>query len=142
MGLRFWVSLRASGLHDLVYTGCATVPHALLMTLCERWHAETSSFHLLVGEMTITLDDVACLMHLPIEGRMLSHAKKVSRADGVDLMVRHLCVTQAVAVNEEYGAYIKVGVTYRSLLDKVGFDDVTWRSYEGHREIQDFEEIF
>jgi len=34
------------------------------------------------------------------------------------------------------------GVTYRSLLDKVGFYDVTWRPYEEHREIQDFEEIF
>ena len=33
-------------------------------------------------------------------------------------------------------------MTYRSLPDKVGFDDVTWRLYEEHREIQDFEEIF
>jgi len=105
----FCGSLRASGLHDLVYTGYAIVPHALLMTLWERLHAEASSFHLPVGEMTITLDHVACLMHLLIEGRMLSHPKKVSRFDGVDLMVRHLGVTQVVVVancNEEYGAYI------------------------------------
>ena len=34
------------------------------------------------------------------------------------------------------------GLTYRSLLDIVEFDDVTWRSYKEHREIQDFEEIF
>jgi hypothetical protein len=34
------------------------------------------------------------------------------------------------------------GLTYHSLLDILGFDDVTWRSYEEHREIQDFEEIF
>ena len=34
------------------------------------------------------------------------------------------------------------GATYRSLLDKVGFDDVTWRPYEELREIQHFEEIF
>ena len=45
----FWGPLKASGLHDLVYTGYATVPHALLMTLYERWHAEISSFHLPVG---------------------------------------------------------------------------------------------
>ena len=32
-------------------------------------------------------------------------------------------------------------MTYCSLLDKLGFDDVTWRSYEKHSEIQDFEEI-
>ncbi|RHN63142.1 hypothetical protein MtrunA17_Chr4g0055091 [Medicago truncatula] len=33
------------------------------------------------------------------------------------------------------------GLTYRSLRDKLGFDDVTQRSYREHREIQDFEEI-
>ena len=34
------------------------------------------------------------------------------------------------------------GVTYRSLLDRVQFDDVCWRSYEEHRGIQGFEEVF
>jgi len=34
----------------------------------ERWHKETSRFHLPVGEVTITLDDVASLLHLPIIG--------------------------------------------------------------------------
>jgi len=74
----FWGSLRESRLHDLVYLGYATMPHALLMTLCERWHTETSSFHMVLGEMTVTLYDVAYLMNLPIEGRMLSHPKKMS----------------------------------------------------------------
>jgi len=84
------------------------VPHALLMTLCERWHIETSNFHLPVREMTITLDDVSCL-HLPIEGIMLSHPKKVSQADEVELMLRHLGVTHAEAVKNckgEFSAYI------------------------------------
>ena len=40
----------------------------LVSTFAERWHKETSSFHLLVGEVTITLDDVASLQHLPITG--------------------------------------------------------------------------
>jgi len=34
----------------------------------EHLHKETSSFHLLVREVTITLDDVASLLHLPIIG--------------------------------------------------------------------------
>jgi len=38
----------------------------LCLLLGERWHKETSSFQLPVGEVTITLDDVASLMHLPI----------------------------------------------------------------------------
>jgi len=80
-----------------------------MMTLCEWWHPETNNFHMVLGEMTVTLDDVACLMHLPIEGRMLSHPKKMSRTEGVVLMLRHLGVSQADAVkncSEEYGGYI------------------------------------
>ncbi|KAH1222257.1 Protein MAIN-LIKE 1 [Glycine max] len=34
----------------------------------EKWHKETSSFHPPVGELTITLDDVASLLHLSIIG--------------------------------------------------------------------------
>ena len=34
------------------------------------------------------------------------------------------------------------GVTYRSLLDHLQFDDVCWRPYEEHRKIQGFEEVF
>ena len=41
---------------------------ALLAGLVERWRPETHSFHLPVGEMTITLQDVSCLWALPIMG--------------------------------------------------------------------------
>ncbi|XP_078165268.1 serine/threonine-protein phosphatase 7 long form homolog [Carex rostrata] len=41
---------------------------ALLAGLVERWRPETHSFHLPVGEMTITLQDVSCLWALPIVG--------------------------------------------------------------------------
>jgi len=105
----FWNPLRESGLHDLVYLGYATVPHALLMTLCERWHPVTNTFHMPLGEMTVTLDDVACLTHLQIEGRMLSHGKKMLRHEACALLVRHLGVSQMEAekiCGTEYGGYI------------------------------------
>jgi len=53
--------------------------------------------------MTITLDDVACLLYIPIEGIMLSHPKKVSQALGVQLMVTHLGVTQVDAATRLQG---------------------------------------
>jgi hypothetical protein len=28
----------------------------------ERWHEKTSSFHMLAGEIIVTLDDVSCLL--------------------------------------------------------------------------------
>ncbi|GAU47881.1 hypothetical protein TSUD_404530 [Trifolium subterraneum] len=40
----------------------------LLSAFTERWHAETSSFHIPFGEMTITLDDVPCLLHILVRG--------------------------------------------------------------------------
>jgi len=57
--------------------------------------------------MTITLDEIACLLHLPIKGIMLSHPKKASQAYEVEIILAHLGVTQTVAVKnckDEYGA--------------------------------------
>ena len=58
----------SSGLGSLI--GCSLDPadKGLMSAFVERWHRETSSFHLPVGEMTITLDDVSSLLHLPITG--------------------------------------------------------------------------
>ena len=44
----------------------------VISAFVERWHKETSSFHLSVGELTITLDDVVSLLHLPIIGAFRS----------------------------------------------------------------------
>lgn len=41
---------------------------ALIAALVERWRRETNTFHLPVGEMTITLEDVALLLGLAIDG--------------------------------------------------------------------------
>ncbi|KAG2390276.1 Protein MAIN-LIKE 1 [Vigna angularis] len=42
----------------------------LLLGFIERWHFETSSFLLPVGVMSITLDDVSTLLHLPVMGQL------------------------------------------------------------------------
>ncbi|XP_052723740.1 uncharacterized protein LOC128193700 [Vigna angularis] len=42
------------------------VDKGLLLGFIERWHFETSSFHLPIGEMSITLDNVSTLLHLPV----------------------------------------------------------------------------
>ena len=44
------------------------VDPSLLGGLMERWRPETHTFHLPVGEMTVTLQDVSCLWGLPIRG--------------------------------------------------------------------------
>src|ERR1051325_4127860 len=63
--------LRLTGLKDLNLSGYSLVNWAMINTFIERWHYETSLFHLPHGEMTITLDDVACLLHFPIRWAFL-----------------------------------------------------------------------
>ncbi|XP_017613583.1 protein MAIN-LIKE 1-like [Gossypium arboreum] len=40
----------------------------LISALVERWHLETHTFHLPCGECTVTLEDVALQLGLPIDG--------------------------------------------------------------------------
>ena len=42
---------------------------SLLTALVERWRPETHTFHFPCGEMTLTLQDVAYLLGLPIAGQ-------------------------------------------------------------------------
>ena len=65
------------------------INHGLICAFLERWHEETSSSHLPFGEMTITLDDVACFLHLLIYGILLSHGS-ISRDEAVELMETYL----------------------------------------------------
>lgn len=67
-----WFGLASrSGLTELLDISFAGVDHALIHVFLERWHPETSSFHLPWGEMTITLHDVAVIMGLRIDGEAL-----------------------------------------------------------------------
>ncbi|KAE8771315.1 hypothetical protein D1007_56838 [Hordeum vulgare] len=43
-----------------------------LTALTDRWRPETHSFHLPLGEMSISLEDIAMISGLPIEGRALT----------------------------------------------------------------------
>jgi len=67
----FWEPVDRSGLRPLLLTGYDNISHRLVCAMTERWHQETSSFHLPVGEMTITLDDVASLQDIPVAGRLI-----------------------------------------------------------------------
>lgn len=57
------------GLHGVSRLGSVRIDHALVTALVERWRQETHTFHLPVGEATITLQDVAILLGLRIDGR-------------------------------------------------------------------------
>ncbi|KAJ1440386.1 Aminotransferase-like, plant mobile domain [Sesbania bispinosa] len=99
-----------SGLGPLIEGTHSMVDRSLISTFTDRWHRETSSFHLLVGEMTITLDDVSTLLHLPVTGRLFS-LPAFSREDAKQLLVSALQVSPADAISETEitrGAYVRL----------------------------------
>ncbi|KAH1216995.1 Protein MAIN-LIKE 1 [Glycine max] len=69
-----------------------TGDRGILSTFVERWHQETSSFHLPVGELTITLDDASSRLHLPVMGDL--HAfEPLHVDDAVQMLVDLLMVS-------------------------------------------------
>nr|XP_004516038.1 protein MAINTENANCE OF MERISTEMS-like [Cicer arietinum] len=62
--------IQESGLMHLS-SGYLTMADAgLISAFVGRWHREINSFHLPFGEMTITLDDVATLLHISPHGKI------------------------------------------------------------------------
>lgn len=78
---------------DLCKNGYVTVNNKMLNVYVERLHTETSSFHLPLGEMSITLDDVSCLLHLSIRGKLLDHGR-ISKDEALKLIVDYPGVDQ------------------------------------------------
>ena len=56
------------GFYDIYRLGHIEIDWPLITSLVERWRLETHTFHVSVGEMTITLQDVTILLGLRIHG--------------------------------------------------------------------------
>ncbi|XP_028227071.1 protein MAIN-LIKE 1-like [Glycine soja] len=100
----------ASGLSPLIMCSLDTGDRRLMSTFVEYWHKETSRFHLPVGEVTITLDDVTSLLHLPIIG-VLHSFELLHVDDVVDMLVELLEVSIAEARVEKiqcHGSYVRL----------------------------------
>ncbi|KAL5147412.1 Protein MAIN-LIKE 1 [Glycine soja] len=101
----------ATGLSPLIDCSVITDDPGLISAFVERWHGETSTFHLPVGELTITLDDVSSLLHLPITGALHSfHA--LSTEEARFLLTELLEVSSEEARAETTltrGAYVRLG---------------------------------
>ncbi|XP_058732565.1 protein MAIN-LIKE 1-like [Vicia villosa] len=69
------------------------------MAFAERWNPETSSFHLSRGEVTITLDDVACLLRITIRGTLLGHSR-LTEEEVSELLIKELGANPEDALEE------------------------------------------
>ncbi|XP_068466603.1 protein MAIN-LIKE 1-like [Phaseolus vulgaris] len=95
---RIQAAVELSGLGGL-HASYESLDRGLMCAFVERWHAETNNFHLPVGEMTITLDDVSNLLHLPIVGHFYTQETLDSDSTN-DLLVESLRVDRALASEE------------------------------------------
>ncbi|XP_058775786.1 serine/threonine-protein phosphatase 7 long form homolog [Vicia villosa] len=117
-----------SRLKDLTLCRYTTVNHGMINVTVERWHHETSSFHLPYGEMSITLDDVVCLLHLPTRGRFLDH-ERCDKEEALKLLVYKLGVDPDAVMTEmdkTRGSHVRY-----SWLKKV-FDDELLLAQQTH----------
>jgi len=90
-----------TGLSPLIVCSIDTGDRGLLSSFVERWHWETSSFHLPVEKVMITLDDVSSLLHLPVVGDL--HAFQPLHVDDAVQMLVDLLTVSTEAARAETG---------------------------------------
>ena len=121
--------IAATGLDPLIRCSVITTDPGLISAFVERWHRETSSFHLPVGEVTITLDDVSSLLHIPITGALHSFESLVT-SDAVALLMRiqlrHVRQVGLMFGYPGFGTCTRVGVGPGSGLLQLGRASFIW----------------
>ncbi|KAH1209363.1 Protein MAIN-LIKE 1 [Glycine max] len=99
-----------TGLSPLIACSVDTGDRGLLSSFVERWHWETSNFHLPVEELTITLDDVSSLLHLPVVGDL--HDFQPLHVDDAVQMLMDLLMVSAESARAETtqcrGPYVRL----------------------------------
>ena len=64
----------------------------VVLAFVERWYPKANTFHMSFGEMTITLDDVSCLLGILVIGQAVSIPQKLSLDVAVALVSEQLRV--------------------------------------------------
>ncbi|XP_070015259.1 protein MAIN-LIKE 1-like [Nicotiana sylvestris] len=77
------------GFYRIFEIGRLQLDRSLITTLIERWRPETHTFHLPIGEATITLQDVEALYVMPADGLPVAlpqGMRSMSRGQYLDLL--------------------------------------------------------
>src|ERR1044072_9102740 len=102
-------ALKDSGLEPFLNCNPPIVSQTIVTAFVERWHPETSSFHMPFGEMSILLEVVANLLHIPVHGKLFT-LPNLTRDEAVPVLCDQLGVTQEEAIKEIHscrGLYVR-----------------------------------
>ncbi|XP_019418548.1 PREDICTED: serine/threonine-protein phosphatase 7 long form homolog [Lupinus angustifolius] len=64
--------IRNTAFGHILDIGKIKINNHLITRLVERWRPETHTFHLPIGECTITLEDIAYQLGLPVNGAVVT----------------------------------------------------------------------
>ena len=94
------------GLHNVASIGKMKIHHGIIWALVERWRPETNTFHFNFGEATITLEDVAYIYGLPINGRLVT-GRTIARVEEMRALCHELLGRVRNQAMDCMGAQIK-----------------------------------
>lgn len=94
------------GLHNVASIGKMKIHHGIIWALVERWRPETNTFHFNFGEATITLEDVAYIYGLPIDGRLVT-GRTIARVEEMRALCHELLGRVPNQAMDCMGAQIK-----------------------------------
>nr|XP_016514899.1 PREDICTED: serine/threonine-protein phosphatase 7 long form homolog [Nicotiana tabacum] len=77
--------LQDMGFYKIVEIGQLQLDWSLITALIERWRLETHTFHLPIGEATITLQDVEVLYGLPVDGQPVALTNAIREYTGLHM---------------------------------------------------------
>ncbi|RWR76652.1 serine/threonine-protein phosphatase 7 long form [Cinnamomum micranthum f. kanehirae] len=94
------------GLHNVASIAKMKIHHGIIWALVERWRPDTNTFHFNFGKATITLEDVAYIYGLPIDGRLVT-GRTISRVEEMRALCYELLGTVPNQTLDCMGAQIK-----------------------------------
>ncbi|XP_075101981.1 serine/threonine-protein phosphatase 7 long form homolog [Nicotiana tabacum] len=75
-----------TGFYRIIEIGRLQFNWALITAMIERWRPETHTFHLPIGEATITLEDVEVLFGLPVDGLPVAYLHALREYTGLQYL--------------------------------------------------------